>query len=240
MKIELLSIIVPLYNEQEVLAELASRCLASGEAAGCSVELLLVDDASGDNTPVILKGLASDPRVRVLRLDVNHGQFGATREGLRQMRGDWAVVLDGDLQDPPEKIIDLVRRLDQVEDGETVVFAVKTKRNEGIWFRTGNLVYRWALGLLGASLPAGAGSYCLMSRSMAQNMAAVGVRTANLAAVLSALGARCVCVPYEKLGRYDGRSRVGWAGLILEAFASLVIVSPLGRRLLRAHLRTAP
>lgn len=232
MKIKLLSIVIPLHNEAKILRELVRRCLSSGEAACCPFELVLVDDASSDQTPAILKDLGADSRVRTVGLRINRGQFGATKEGLLQAGGDWIAVLDGDLQDPPEKIPELVRALAPVSDPRTAVFAVKKKREEPAWFRLGNAAYRSALRLMGASLPPGAGSYCLISRSMAHKAAAVPLRVANLAAVLTALKVRPVTIPYEKGGRYDSRSRVGKLGLAREALVSVFILSPAGRYLL--------
>lgn len=233
MKISLLSIVIPIYNEQNILQELVERCVSSGETTGCPFEILLVDDASDDQTPLIIQDLAMDSRIQVVRLQVNQGQFRATREGLRHTRGDWIVVLDGDLQDPPEKIVDLVQALDLEFDYRTVVFAVKKKREEPFWFLLGSTIYKFILFLIGVSLPNGAGSYCLFSRSMALKVVDTPFPIVNLAALLVALKVHIRTIPYVKGRRYDNRSRVGKIGLIYEALVSIFILSSIGRYLLR-------
>ena len=129
-----LSVVVPVYNEAGVLKELVERCsLAARDAVGASFELLVVDDASDDRTPEVLREL-SNPRLRVVRLEQNSGQYGATRAGLKAAAGEWVVVLDGDLQDPPElipKLFDAARESD-------CVFAIKTARAETGFLRLGH------------------------------------------------------------------------------------------------------
>ena len=222
-----LSVVAPVHDEAAVLRELAARCVAAARSAGEPFEVILVDDASADETPAIAATLG--PEVRVLRLSENRGQLGATLEGLRAARGERVVVLDGDLQDPPELIPALLRALDGAGPGVEVAFAVKTRRDDPAWFLAGRAAYG-ALARLGAGRPpSGAGSYCAMRRALAARAARVRLRHANLATVLAALGAASVGVPYEKVARYDGASRVGAAGLAREALGSLFLGGAVGR-----------
>lgn len=227
-----LSVVVPVYNEAGVLKELVERCsLAARDAVGASFELLVVDDASDDRTPEVLREL-SNPRLRVVRLEQNSGQYGATRAGLKAAAGEWVVVLDGDLQDPPElipKLFDAARESD-------CVFAIKTARAETGFLRLGHSGFHLIQSLLGgASPPREAGSYCLMKREIAAGVAAVDLQNANLAAVaarvLKRTAARHSTVPYRKSSRYDEKSRVGTWGLVREALGSFFVSGALGRLL---------
>jgi len=236
-----LSIVAPVFNEGAVVAELVRRCVSAGEACGVPFEVVIVDDASSDGTAELLRRVSTDPRVVPAILDVNAGQFGATREGLRRARGEVVCVLDGDLQDPPEVIPELVAawRSHQVDDA-TVVFATKRRRSDPLWFRVGRAGYRLGQALVGASIPSGSGSFSLCSRRMAQEAAKVPMRSANLAAVYVALGARPVTVPYDKSARYDDNSRVGFRGLVKEAFGSLRLLGPFGSKALGPASPLAP
>ncbi len=226
-----LSVVVPVHNEARVLKELVERCSRSAESAsGGSFELIVVDDASEDETPRILEDLG-EPRLRVVRLEQNAGQYRATRAGLGAARGKWVAVLDGDLQDPPELIPEL---LSAAESGGDCVFAVKAERRESGWFRLGQFIFHLIQSVLGtASPPRGAGSFCVMSRGVARSVAAVDLGHVNLAAVaarvLGKKSARHASIPYEKRSRYDDRSRVGGLGLVREALGSFFVSGALWR-----------
>ncbi len=230
MKPAFLSIVIPVFNEHLILNELIERSLSSGEKAGYPFELILVDDASTDATSLTLQKFHGDPRIRSIRFKKNLGQFRATQEGIRHARGDWIAVLDGDLQDPPETVTDLVGMLESVTDPGTVIFAVKKARIEKIWFKISNGVYQTLLQWMAPALPHNAGSYCLMPYEISQIVAGLSLKSANLAAVLGALNVPAGSITYTKSRRYDNASRVRISGLAWEALSSLFIVSLFGRR----------
>jgi glycosyltransferase involved in cell wall biosynthesis len=231
-----LSIVAPVFNEARILPELVARCLRAGEQRQLPFELVLADDASTDDTPAVLAGLAADPRVRPCRLPVNAGQFGATRAGLRAARGDWVVVLDGDLQDPPEHIPLLVDALAAAPSAVLAVLAVKSRRDDPPLFTIAQFVFHHLQHLLSrVALPLGAGSYAIMRREVAARIGSAALRRANLAPVIAVavrgLGGELATVAYEKGPRYDGPGRVGWRGLIAEAVESLALTGALPRLL---------
>lgn len=231
-----LSIVAPVFNEARILPELVSRCLRAAEQRPLSFEVVLADDASTDDTPAVLAGLAADPRVRPCRLALNAGQFGATQAGLRAARGDWVVVLDGDLQDPPEHIPLLVDALAAAPPAVLAVLAVKSRRDDPPLFTLAQFVFHRLQHVLSrVALPLGAGSYSIMRREVAARIGSAALRRANLAPVIAVavrgLGGELATVAYEKGPRYDGQGRVGWRGLIAEAVESLALTGALSRLL---------
>lgn len=216
-----LSVVVPVYNEVAVVEELVRRCQAAAAQTGDRWELIVVDDFSSDGTAEHLVALSDGAQTHHLRLPENMGQFRATCEGLRASRGRTVVVLDGDLQDPPECIPQMVRQLAGLDEPGAAVFAVKTARSESPVF----LVGRWFYGFLSTiaiwRLPSGAGAYCAMSGEVARRLPRVPSSYANLAPFVAFASGRLFVVPYEKAARYDAESRVGLLGLALEALSTL-------------------
>lgn len=216
-----LSVIAPVYNEGAILPELARRCAEAARRVDPAAEVILVDDASTDNTRQLAPALPA----RVLHLPENRRQLRATQAGLAEARGEVVVVLDGDLQDPPELIPELVAAL---TPGLDVVFAVKRSRQDPWWFHVGRAGYAALLALPGArAVPPGSGAYCAMRRPVAARVAALQLPDGNLAPLLVALGVRFGTVEYAKAPRYDGQSRVGLWGLIREAIPSLALTGAL-------------
>ncbi|MBD90310.1 MAG: hypothetical protein CL940_08235 [Deltaproteobacteria bacterium] len=216
-----LSVVVPVYNEVAVLDELIGRCVTAAAMATEQWELIVVDDCSSDGSAERLSALSAKAEVQHLRLLENVGQFRATCAGLRASRGRVVVVLDGDLQDPPERIPELYQQLKRTESDRAAAFAIKTRRSDSMLFRIG----RWLYGLLSSfaawRIPPGAGAYCAMPGSLARRIPRVPSRQANLAPFVAAVSERIFVVPYEKQSRYDEQSRVGFPGLVVEALSTL-------------------
>lgn len=211
--------VAPVHNEARVLPELARRGLDAVRAVDPDGAVLLVDDASTDDT----RALQLPSGVSLLSLTVNRGQLGATKAGLARAPGEIVVVLDGDLQDPPETLPALVSKLAE-DPSLDAVFAVKRSRQDAAWFVAARSVYGLLSRLPGTrAIPAGAGSYVAMRAPLARRIAATGVGSANLAAIVVALGARTATVAYDKAARVDGDSRVGFFGLVREALGSLLL-----------------
>jgi len=227
-----LSVVVPVYNEAAVLDELVARCRAALEATGWPHEVIIADDHSTDATAEKMAELADGEVVRHVRLPENRGQFGATVAGLAEMRGTRAIVLDGDLQDPPEVITELVAAHDLTGGHEDVIYGIKRDRDDPPWFRLGRALFGWVSTLGEHQLPPGAGSYCLMRVEVARAVVGTSMTHLNLASLLSLLAHRLDVVVYDKAARYDDASRVGPSGLALEAIGSLVLTGAMERLLL--------
>ena len=228
----LVSVVAPVYNEATVVEELVRRIHAACATLEEPFEIIIADDCSTDETPQLLAKLGSDTALSELRherLPENSGQWGATSYGMRKARGEVVVTIDGDLQDPPETIADMVRAL-RADPELDAVFACKTRRDDPAWFIAGMIVFRFIQDSLSpVALPAGAGAYVAMRRDVARRAAAAPYRMVNLAPVLCSLGVRSGSVPYEKLARYDNESRVGPVGLLQEAVGSLAVTGALKR-----------
>jgi dolichol-phosphate mannosyltransferase len=223
-----------MFNEGRIVGEFVARCVHAAESTGLRFEIVIADDASSDDTPRQLAALARDPRVRPCRLPANAGQFRAIQAGLRAARGAWVLVLDGDLQDPPEHIRDLVRAIASAPPAVLAVLAIKSRRDDPALFLAGQFLFHHLQHALSrVAVPLGAGTYCIMRHTVASRVAAAPLRSANLAALLAvtvrALGGTLATVPYEKAARYDGASRVGWQGLVVEALESLAVTGALSR-----------
>ena len=130
---ELVSMVVPVYNESENLPELIRRCLAAGAGFGSRFEVVLVDDGSSDNSAAIIRSNVEQHKANIVGvfLNRNYGQHAAVFAGLAEARGDVVVTLDADLQNPPEEIPKL---LESIAAGNDVVAGVRALRNDS-WLR---------------------------------------------------------------------------------------------------------
>ncbi len=131
MKVPELSVVIPVYNEQETLPELIARCLAACGETGRSFEIILVDDGSRDGSRELISQAAADhAEVIGVLLNRNYGQHAAVFAGLERSRGEIVVTLDADLQNPPEEIPNLVREMDR---GVDVVGTIRMNRQDSLF-----------------------------------------------------------------------------------------------------------
>ena len=216
-----LSAVVPLLDEQENLAHLYRRLSDSLSALGIEFELVLVDDGSTDGTPELLDRLAEDdPRVRPIHLSRNFGHQAAVTAGLEFATGDAVVVLDGDLQDPPE-VIGLL--LERWREGFDVVYAVRTKRKERLWKRLGYFAfYRLLRGISELDIPLDSGDFCLMDRRVLDALNALPERSRFVRGLRTFVGFRQVGVSYERDARLAGQPKYTFRKLVALAQEGVV------------------
>ena len=201
-----LSVVVPLFDEQDTLPELYRRLTAVLRETKQTYEIVLVDDGSRDATAMLADSYASTDRaVTVLHLSRNFGHQPAVSAGLDAARGRAVVVMDGDLQDPPELIPQLVARW---RAGGEVVYAVRATRPEGLVLR---LAYRAFYRLLKSAsdhpIPLDAGDFCLLDRRAADALNRLPERTRFVRGLRAFVGFRQVGVPYDRDPRRAGRSK---------------------------------
>jgi glycosyltransferase involved in cell wall biosynthesis len=202
---QLLSVVVPLCDEEATVRELYSRVCSALE--GIPFELVLVDDASRDLTGEILAGIAGqDPRVRVIHLSRNFGHQAALTAGLEHARGDVVAMLDGDLQDPPELI---TRMLDHWRSGSDVVYGVRTERKgEGrVKLATARWFYRLFARVADLDLSPNSGDFRLLDRGALDALLRMRERNRFLRGMTVWIGFTQTAVPYERDPRFAGETK---------------------------------
>jgi polyisoprenyl-phosphate glycosyltransferase len=201
----LLSVVAPVYNEEGTIEEFYSRVLASLE--GVNFELVLVDDGSSDSSAAILDRLAeSDPRVRLVLLSRNFGHQTALTAGLDHARGDAVVMLDADLQDPPELI---PRMLDHWRGGCDVVYAVREQREGESRFKlsTAKWFYKLFDKLAQVELEHNSGDFRLLDRRPLDALLAMRERNRFLRGMTVWVGYTQAAVSYRRDPRYAGETK---------------------------------
>jgi glycosyltransferase involved in cell wall biosynthesis len=202
---QLLSVVVPLHDEEDTVGELCRRIDTA--LTEVPYELILVDDASTDGTPQLLDSLADgDPRVRVLHLSRNFGHQAALTAGLEHARGEAVAMLDGDLQDPPEL---LPQMLAHWRSGSDVVSAVRTSRVGESRFKlaTARWFYRLFAKLSDLDLTLDAGDFRLLDRRALDALLSMRERNRFLRGMSAWVGYTQTAVPYERDPRYAGETK---------------------------------
>lgn len=215
-----LSVVVPVYRCAASLRELHRRLTESLEWTGGSYELVLVEDRGPDESWKVLRELArSDPHVRSFRLSRNFGQHAAITAGLSRSRGRWVVVMDCDLQDPPEEI----RRLyAKASEGYEIVLARRAKKGASLFRRVASRTYFGLMNFFtGTSIDPGHGSFSIISRKVVEAFLGVKDQDRHYLFVLYWLGFDRASIEYEQAPRTGGRSSYTFARLIAHAFQGM-------------------
>ena len=217
------SLVIPVYNEQDNLPELRRRLDAVLLAEGSLFEIVLVDDHSMDRTrEVCLEWVREDPRVRYLRMTRNFGSHSACTAGLDEAQGDAVVLMAADLQDPPEDVPKLLRSW---ESGAQVVWAIRSAREGEPLSRTlpARLYYWLMRHVAKLDLPPEGADFVLLDRCVVDALLRCRETNTSLFTLVSWAGFRQTSVPYVKRARHAGQS--GWT---LRKKAGLVVNSIVG------------
>lgn len=220
-----LSVVVPMFNEEEVLPLFVQRLRPTLEAIDTPYEVVAVDDGSADATPVLLqRSLREWPQLRVLRLRANSGHQAAISAGLASARGEWVVTIDADLQDPPEVIGEMLR-VGQEEDVD-VVYGVRTDRSTDTAFKrtTAEGFYK-VMEKLGAQGANNAGDFRMMSRACVDAVLALPEANRVLRLVVPSLGFPSAEVGYKRDERAAGESKYPLSKMIKLTLDSITGVS---------------
>jgi dolichol-phosphate mannosyltransferase len=219
-----LSVVVPLYNEEENVLALHRRLSLTLGDIGIEYELVFVNDGSTDRTESVLDTLQEqDPHLVVLQLSRNFGHQAAVSAGIDSALGEAVLVMDGDLQDPPEAIPQFVRLW---REGHDVVYAIRQKRKEGWFKRLGYFVFYRMLGAIGDfDIPLDSGDFCLMSRRVVSALIDLPERKRFVRGLRTFVGFRQVGLPYERPAREQGRPKYYLRHLIGLAIDGLVSFS---------------
>lgn len=203
----LLSIVVPAYNEQEVLPEFHSRLSEVLNSINMDAEIVYVNDGSNDDTLDILLDMhEKDNRVAIVNLSRNFGKEIALTAGLHHARGDAVVVIDADLQDPPELIPKLIQ---EWINGFDVVYARRTQRDEESTLKkaTAFSFYRIMQKIGDVKIPADTGDFRLLSRRAVDALNTLGERHRFMKGLFAWIGYRQKAVPYRRDSRYAGKTK---------------------------------
>jgi polyisoprenyl-phosphate glycosyltransferase len=204
----MLSVVVPCYNEEAVIHELHRRVTVScRDHVGDDYELVFVNDGSSDRTWTKLQALAqSDSRVVAINLSRNYGHQLALSAGLSLARGERILVIDADLQDPPELLPDMMRMMD---DGADVVYGQRIGRDGETWFKktTATAFYRLLLRLTDVPIPADTGDFRLMSRQVLNALLAMPEYQRFIRGMVAWVGFRQVPIRYRREQRFAGETK---------------------------------
>lgn len=202
-----LSIVIPLYNETEVFDRLIERLNAVLRHQSEKIEVVLVDDGSRDDTAYRMEQLAtSNPNYHCVFLARNYGHQTAVSAGLAAAKGTQAImVMDGDLQDPPELISDFY---DKIKEGYEVIYAVRRKRKEGLIKKAFyKLFYRILKKISYIDIPLDAGDFSMISRRVANILNRMPEESRYIRGMRAWVGLKQIGIPYERAERAEGDSK---------------------------------
>jgi len=218
-----LSVVIPLYNESEMLALLHARLRTALEPLNLHYELVLVDDGSRDATASMLRALATnDPKVRAVLLTRNFGKEAALTAGLEHAQGEAVVVMDADLQDPPELIGQM---LDAWRAGVDVVCMRRRTRAGESWFKRASAhgFYRLLNAISPVDIPVDTGDFRLLSRKAVEALKRLNERQRYMKGLFAWIGLPTQVLFYDRAPRAAGASKWGWfklLGLAIEGITS--------------------
>lgn len=227
---DLLSVVIPIYNESETLPELRRRTASMLDELPVDAEVILVDDGSSDGSSDVIRSIArDDDRFKLVQLSRNFGHQAAFFAGLCHAGGDAVVLMDGDLQDPPELIPDL---LDDWREGYDVVYAVRRNRKESRLKRAAYAAYYRVLEKVAyIPIPTDTGDFSLVSRRVADLIREMPERNKFLRGLRSWVGFRQKRREYDRDARYAGEPKYTFRKLVKLALDGLVAYSYVPLRL---------
>jgi polyisoprenyl-phosphate glycosyltransferase len=201
------SIVAPVFNEEETLPRFHRRVVDAMEHVGDPFELVLVNDGSSDGSLAVMRRLhADDPRVRVVNFSRNFGHQAAISAGMQAARGQAVLIIDSDLQDPPEVI---PRMVEQWRDGVEVVYAQRAKRAGETRFKllTASLFYRLIGRITAVDIPRDTGDFRLLDRKVVDTLTAMREHHRFMRGLSAWVGFRQGAVRYERAERFAGSTK---------------------------------
>jgi len=219
------SIIAPVYNEEESLPVLFQRVKEVMDSTGEAWELVLIDDGSKDRSAELMRQMATeDERVRPIIFARNFGHQIAVTAGLDFCRGDAAVIIDADLQDPPEVILEMI---DKWKEGNQVVYAVRVDREGESWFKkmTASLFYRIIFRITDIKIPLDTGDFRLLDRKVIDVMGKMRERHRFLRGMSSWVGFKQAGVHYKRAARFAGVTKYPFKKMLKLALTAITSFS---------------
>jgi glycosyltransferase involved in cell wall biosynthesis len=217
----MLSVVIPVLNEEGNVRELTERMIHTLEGQGESFEILYVDDGSTDATPELLREICTrDRRVRVLRFARNFGQEAAVQAAMLRSRGEWIIQTDGDLQNPPEEIPKLLAKRDE---GYEIVYGARERRRDPIHrVLASKLMVVLMRHVLGIQLPEDVTTFRVIRGRVARLIAGLPEKRKFFSALAEWSGARAVSIPVAHESRRAGQTKYNLGKLINHTFDLMV------------------
>lgn len=225
------TIVVPIYNEEETLPELYRRLKAVMVALDGDTELVFVNDGSRDRSLSLLRDLHDqDDRVCYLSLARNFGHQIAVTAGLNFARGQAVIVMDADLQDPPELVLEMV---EQWQQGNAVVYAQRIQRKQESWFKRlmAYSFYRILRSLADVNIPTDTGDFCLMDRRVVDVLNQMPERNRYIRGLRAWVGFQQTAIRFERDPRYAGEVKYTFRKSLALAINGLVSFTKVPLRL---------
>ncbi|WP_274476255.1 glycosyltransferase family 2 protein [Mangrovimonas aestuarii] len=231
-----ISVVVPLYNEEDSLKELYSRLTKVLQSTDMDYEIIMVNDGSTDATLSIVKDFeCSDNHIKYRSFSRNFGHQSAVTAGIEVVSGDCAVLIDADLQDPPELILEMLKKW---REGYHVVYAQRYKRNGETYIKklSSRLFYRFLSSLTEIDIPVDTGDFRLIDRKIVDVLQLLPEKQRYTRGLVSWAGFNQIGIPYTRDARYAGKSHysirklmvLGLSGVISFSNYPLMIISVIG------------
>jgi polyisoprenyl-phosphate glycosyltransferase len=201
------SVVVPLYNEEATIPELYTRLTNAMQAITNSYELIWVNDGSADDTLGQMKKYAAqDSHIKYISFSRNFGHQSAISAGIENAVGNAVVIIDGDLQDPPEVIADLYAKFNQ---GYHVVYAKRAKRDGETWFKkyTAKTFYRVLKNITSIDIPVDTGDFRIISKEIKQHLTAMDEKNKFIRGQIAWLGYKQTYIEYDRHERQQGETK---------------------------------
>jgi polyisoprenyl-phosphate glycosyltransferase len=226
-----LSVVIPVFNEEETILELDRRLTAFLADVGVTWEVVFVDDGSRDASAKMLQALAEkEPRYKLISFSRNFGHQIAITAGMDRAEGESVVVMDADLQDPPEVVKAM---LDKWREGHDVVHAVRERRLGETWFKriTASMFYRLFRAMLGFEVALDAGDFRLMSRQVILTLRSLRERHRFIRGLVGWVGFKHASVKYTRHERFAGVTKYPLRKMLSFAFDGITSFSTLPLRM---------
>lgn len=226
----LLSVVIPVFNERSVISQCFSRVSSVLEKLDCRYEIIFVDDGSTDGSTEYIQRIAlTSPNTRLIKLSRNFGKEAAMTAGLDQAKGDAVIIIDADLQDPPELIPEMVAAWKRGAD--TVVMKRGSRAGESLFKRaSAHCFYRILNRLSDLTIPEDTGDFRLLSRKAVNTLAKLPERSRYMKGLFAWIGLPVEVITYDRAPRAAGETKWSFFGLCRLALEGIVSFSVLPLR----------
>ncbi|MEA2752259.1 MAG: polyisoprenyl-phosphate glycosyltransferase [Myxococcales bacterium] len=225
------SLVIPIYNEEEVLPQLDRRLLEMLDKLGVDSEVVFVDDGSKDRSLEILRAMvAREPRYRAISFSRNFGHQRAITSGMDATRGKAIVIMDADLQDPPEVIVEMLAKW---RSGYDVVYGRRRSRSGESWFKliTAKIFYRLFAAMIPIEVPLDTGDFRLMSRRVVVALRELRETHRFVRGLVAWVGFKQTAVEYDRAARFAGETKYPLRKMLAFAFDGIMSFSVLPLRM---------